>query len=149
MSDSQSMSLAWMTADCQNHCFILSSQLGNGTKMGRGSGIKMCWNCPSRPKASQLMSANPCPRTGQPGGQQYIRAPNSLRKAGYRAWMKRGWQEITECQTPAPLYPVSSAAKFAPSGFLCPYVQTCVTFILFWNTENVDEFLCPLYVHFI
>ena len=40
--DGQDMSLAWTTADSQNNCSMLSSQLVNGTnlKAGRGSGTK-------------------------------------------------------------------------------------------------------------
>ena len=33
------MSLAWTTADSQNNCSMLSSQLVNGTKAGRGSDV--------------------------------------------------------------------------------------------------------------
>ena len=34
--------IAWMTADFQNNCSMLSSQLENGTKVGKRSGTKMC-----------------------------------------------------------------------------------------------------------
>ena len=107
------MSLAWTTADSQNDCSMQSSQLENGTKAGRGSGTKMCWNRPSRPTTFQLTSGKPWPKTGQPGGQQYARAQSTLRKADYRAWMIRDRQGRTECQTLALLYLVSSAARSA------------------------------------
>ena len=109
----QDMSLAWTTADSQNNCSMLSSQLVNGTKAGRGSGTKMCWNRPSRPATSQLTSGKPWPRTGWPGGQLYARAQSTLREADYRAWMIRDQQGRTECQTLALLYLVSSAARSA------------------------------------
>ena len=109
----QDMSLAWMTADSQNNCSMLSSQLVNGTKAGRGSGTKTCWNRPSRPATSQLTSGKPWPRTGRPGGQLHARAQSTLREADYRAWMIRGRQGRTECQTLALLYLVSSAARSA------------------------------------
>ena len=109
----QDMSLAWTTADSQNNCSMLSSQLVNGTKAGRGSGTKMCWNWPSRPATSQLTSGKPWPRTGRPGGQLYARAQSTLREADYRAWMIRDRQGRTECQTLALLYLVSSAARSA------------------------------------
>ena len=107
------MSLAWMTADFQNNCSMLSSQLENGTKVGRRSGTKMCWNLPSRPTTSQLTSGKPWPRTGRPGGQLFARAQTTLRKAVYRAWMKRDQQGRTECQTLALLYLACSAARSA------------------------------------
>ena len=109
----QDMSLAWTTADSQNNCSMLSSQLVNGTKAGRGSGTKMCWNRPSRPATSQLTSGKPWPRTGWPRGQLYARAQSTLREADYRAWMIRDRQGRTECQTLALLYLVSSAARSA------------------------------------
>ena len=107
------MSLAWMTADFQNNCSMLSSQLENGTEVGRRSGTKMCWNRPSRPTTSQLTSGRPWPRTGRPGGQLFARAQTTLRKAVYRAWMKRDRQGRTECQTLALLYLACSAARSA------------------------------------
>ena len=110
----QDMSLAWTTADSQNNSSMLSSQLENGTKTGRGSGTKMCWNRPSRPTTSQQASlGKPWPRTGRPGGQLYARAQSTLREADYRAWMIRDRQGRTECQTLALLYLVSSAARSA------------------------------------
>ena len=111
--DGQDMSLAWTTADSQNNCSMLSSQLVNGTKAGRGSGTKTCWNRPSRPATSQLTSGKPWPRTGRPGGQLHARAQSTLREADYRAWMIRDRQGRTECQTLALLYLVSSAARSA------------------------------------
>ena len=107
------MSLAWMTADFQNNCSMLSSQLENGTKVGRRSGTKMCWNLLSRPTTSQLTSGKPWPRTGRPGGQLFARAQTTLRKAVYRAWMKRDQQGRTECQTLVLLYLACSAARSA------------------------------------
>ena len=56
------MSLAWTTADSQNNCSMLSSQLVNSTKAGRGSGTKTCWNRTSRPATSQLTSGKPWPQ---------------------------------------------------------------------------------------
>ena len=109
----QDMSLAWTTADSQNNCSMLSSQLENGTKAGRGSGTKMCWNWPSRPTTSQLTSSKPWPRTSRPGGQLYARAQSTLRETDYRAWMIRDRQGRTECQTLALLYLVGSAARSA------------------------------------
>ena len=111
--DGQDMSLAWTTADSQNSCSMLSSQLVNGTKAGRGSGTRTCWNQPSRPATSQLTSGKPWPRTGRPGRQLHARAQSTLREADYRAWMIRDRQGRTECQTLALLYPVSSAARSA------------------------------------
>ena len=111
--DGQDMSLAWTTADSQNNCSMLSSQLVNGTKAGRGSGTKTCWNQPSRPATSQSTSGKPWPRTGRPGGQLHARAQSTLREADYRAWMIRDRQGRTECQTLALLYLVSSAARSA------------------------------------
>ena len=83
------MSRAWTTADSQNTCSMLSSQLVNATKEGRGSGAKTCWNWRSRPATSQLTSGKPWPRTGRPGGQLHARAQSTLREADYRAWMIR------------------------------------------------------------
>ena len=73
----------------------------------------MCWNRPSRPTTSQLTSGRPWPRTGRPGGQLFARAQTTLRKAVYRAWMKRDQQGRTECQTLALLYLACSAARSA------------------------------------
>ena len=124
----QDMSLAWTTADSQNNCSMLSSQLVNGTKAGRGSGTKMCWNRPSRPATFQLTSGKPWPRTGWPGGQLYARAQSTLREADYRAWMIRDRQGRTECQTLALLYLVSSAARSAlplsGSNLICANTST-------------------------
>ena len=86
---------------------------GIGTKAGRGSGTKTCWNQPSRPATSQLTSGKPWPRTGWPGGQLYARARSTLREADCRAWMIWDRQGRTECQTLALLYLVSSAARSA------------------------------------
>ena len=127
----QDMSVAWTTADSQNNCSMLSSQLENGTKAGRGSGTKMCWNRPSRPTTSQLTSGKPWPRTGRPGGQLYARAQSTLREADHRAWMIRDRPGRTECQTLALLYLVSSATRSAlplsGSKLICANTSTDVS----------------------
>ena len=83
------------------------------SQQGSRQQTEMCWNLPSRPTTSQLTSGKPWPRTGRPGGQLFARAQTTLRKAVFRAWMKRDQQGRTECQTLALLYLACSAARSA------------------------------------
>ena len=105
----------------------------------------------TRPTTFQLTSGKPWPKTGRPGGQLYVRAQSTLRKANYRAWMIRDRQGRTECQTLALLDLVSSAARSAlplsGSKLICANTSTDAS-----SSKSKDYYYCytnsPLSEHF-